>query len=84
MIIVTQDEEEIVNFDNIMNIELTDCDDDGYGIFAGFIVGRDDNYRTLGYYKTKERAMEVLKEIKEQYKKICEDTYFIVYEMPKE
>ena len=60
MIIVSQDKKEIVNFDNIMNIEMTNCYEDGYGIFAGFIVGRDDNYRLLGYYKTEEKAKEVI------------------------
>lgn len=63
MIIVNQNKNEFVNFDNIMNVCVTDCDEDGFGIFAGFIVGRDDNYRGLGYYKTEERAKEVLKEI---------------------
>lgn len=63
MIIVGQDKKEIVNFDNIMNIEMTDCDEEGYGIFAGFIVGRDDNYRLLGYYKTEKRAKEILEDI---------------------
>ena len=63
MIIVNQEKNEFVNFDNIMDICVTDCDEDGYGIFAGFIVGRDDNYRILGYYKTEERAKEILEEI---------------------
>lgn len=70
MIIVNQEETEIVNFENIMNIEITDCDEDGYGIFAGFIVGRDDNYRELGYYKTEERAKAVLKEITREFKRV--------------
>lgn len=34
-----------------------------YSISAGFIVGRDDNYRELGIYHTEKRAKEVLKEI---------------------
>lgn len=63
MIIVKQDRDEIVNFDNIMCMNITDCEEDGYLISAGFIVGRDDNYRELGYYKTEERAKEVLQEI---------------------
>ena len=68
MLIVSQDKNEILNFNNIMNIEITDCDEDGFGIFAGFIVGRDDNYRLLGYYKTEERAKEVLHGIIEHYR----------------
>lgn len=67
MIIQTQNKEELINFENIMNVEVTDCDEEGFGIFAGFIVGRDDNYRLLGYYKSKERATEILQEIASAY-----------------
>ena len=67
MIIVSQEKDEILNFNNIMNIQVTNCEEDGYLISAGFIVGRDDNYRDLGYYKTEERAKEVLKEITQKY-----------------
>lgn len=67
MIIVSQEKDEILNFNNIMNINVTNCEEDGYLISAGFIVGRDDNYRDLGYYKTEERAKEVLEEIVEKY-----------------
>lgn len=63
MIIVSQDKTEIINFDNVININITDCERDGYLISAGFVVGRDDNYRDLGYYQTEERAKEVLQEI---------------------
>lgn len=63
MIILNQKRDELVNFDNIMNICITNCDEDGYGIFAGCIVGVDDNYRELGFYKTKKRAKEILQEI---------------------
>ena len=63
MIIVNQDNTEIMNFDNIMNINICGDDEDGYSISAGFIVGRDDNYRELGIYHTEKRAKEVLKEI---------------------
>ena len=63
MIILNQKKDELVNFDNIMNICITNCYEDGYGIFAGFIVGVDDNYRELGFYKTKKRAKEILQEI---------------------
>ena len=63
MIILSQDKKEIINFDNVMNIEITDCEEEGFGIFAGVIIGVDDNYRLLGYYKTEKRAKEVLVEI---------------------
>lgn len=62
MIIVNQDNTEIMNFDNIMNINICGDDEDEYSISAGFI-GRDDTYRELGIYHTEKRAKEVLKEI---------------------
>lgn len=67
MIIVNQNKDEFLNFDNIMDVNISDCQEDGYLISAGFIVGRDDNYRELGYYETKERANEILKEIRIAY-----------------
>lgn len=67
MIIISQDKNEILDFNNIMNIQVTNCEEDGYLISAGFIVGRDDNYRDLGYYKTEERAKEVLQQIACRY-----------------
>jgi hypothetical protein len=50
-----------------MDVNISDCQEEGYLISAGFIVGRDDNYRELGYYETKERANEILKEIRTAY-----------------
>lgn len=67
MIIVSQNKDEFVNFENIMCVNVTDCQEDGFLIYAGFIAGRDDNYRELGYYKTEERAKEVLQEIVNKY-----------------
>ena len=63
MIIVNQNKDEFVNFDNIMCVNITNCEEDGYLISAGFIVGRDDNYRELGYYATEERAKDVLRDL---------------------
>ena len=83
MIIINQNEDEFVNFDNIMNITVTDCDEDGFGIFAGFIIGRDDNYRELGIYKTKERADEIFREIIFLYKQYKLDNNRGVYQKPK-
>lgn len=91
MIIVSQDKEEIVNFDTINSLWI--CPD-SEGRFT--IEATADTNATLGYYKTEERAKEVLQEI---IKTIIEDkkleqgeelfgfslipknTY---YEMPKE
>lgn len=93
MIIISQDKDEIINFDNVMNINILDCKEEGYLISAGFIVGRDDNYRELGYYKTEERAKEILQDIVDAYSKIgiVINTYngsqvqkLPVYEMPED
>ena len=92
MIIVSQNKDEIVNFDNIINIMITDCDGD-FVISAVALVGIDDIYRELGYYKTEERAKEVLQEIIQSYREyrtaevdgytnVLEET--AVFEMPKE
>ncbi len=94
MIIVSQDKDEIVNFENIINIMITDCDGD-FVISAVALVGVDDVYRELGYYQTETRAKEILQEIVGLYRR-CQQVIgerggvanFIyppkVYEMPKE
>ena len=89
MIILSQNKDEIVNFDNIINIMITDCDGD-FVISAVALVGVDDVYRELGYYKTEERAKEVLQEIISKYRQWNKDANNAVtiipkvYEMPKE
>jgi len=89
MIIFSQNKDEIVNFDNIINIMITDCDGD-FVISAVALVGVDDVYRELGYYKTEERAKEVLQEIISKYRQWNKDANNAVtiipkvYEMPKE
>lgn len=91
MIIFSQNKDEIVNFDNIINIMITDCDGD-FVISAVALVGVDDVYRELGSYKTEERAMEVLYDITrniysfESAKVGRPVTHkgFPVFEMPKE
>lgn len=62
MLITSQNKDEIVNFNNVISIQITDCDGD-YVISAIALVGIEDFYRELGYYKTEERAQEVLQEI---------------------
>lgn len=89
MIIFSQNKDEIVNFDNIINIMITDCDGD-FVISAVALVGIDDVYRELGYYKTEERAKEILQEIISKYRQWNKDANNAVtiipkvYEMPKE
>lgn len=62
MIIVSQDKEEIVNFNMVESIWI--CSDEE-GRFT--IEATADTNSTLGYYKTKERAKEVLREIIDEY-----------------
>ena len=62
MIIVSQDREEIVNFDKAESIWI--CPD-GEGRFS--IEATAHTNSSLGYYKTEERAKEVLQEIAQKY-----------------
>ena len=87
MIIVSQDKNKLVNFDNIAHIFIEEGS--GTTISYGKMSGCSE---TLGYYKTKERAKEVLQEIVSKYKttlynsKTNETVVNIpkVFEMPKE
>lgn len=80
MIIVNQDKTEIINFDNTLNIALYKDDKNGWEIYAG-MKAPDDNYRTLGYYKTKERAKEILQKIITVYHGA--EMLMPVFEMPE-
>ena len=62
MIIVSQDKEEILNFDRIENVWI---DVSGEGEFT--IEATADTNSTLGHYKTKDRAKEVLQAIAGMY-----------------
>ena len=61
MIIVNQSKDELVNFDNILNVYITISED----YKECYIKYEDCNnsYRELGKYKKLERAKEVLKDI---------------------
>ena len=61
MIIVSQDKEEIINFDNMTRVYITFDEDDDYVCIRTETV--DSLYEDLGYYKTEARAKEVLLEI---------------------
>ena len=88
MIIVSQEKEKIVNFDNLIQIYITQDEEET----ANFIryESVDSLYEDLGEYKTEERAKEVLQEIISKYKttlynsKTNETVVNIpkVYEMP--
>lgn len=61
MIIVSQDRDKIVNFDNLVQVYITQ-DEEEKAYFIRFETV-DSLYEDLGEYKTKERAKEVLQEI---------------------
>lgn len=84
MIIVDQEKEVIINFNNIEMIGINpDCKNE---IFCTFNDGAEE----MGTYKTEERAKEVLQEIVNKYKQWNKDANNAVtimpkvYEMPKE
>lgn len=85
MIIVSQDKETIINFENTTRISIIPPVEKVYK-YSIAINGCLD----LGYYKTKERAKEVLQEIIGKYKQWNKDANNAVtiipkvYEMPKE
>ena len=64
MIIVSQDKDKIINFDNTTRIRIGKYNDEIY-IISDFQNGA---YEDLGIYKTEERAKEVLKEIARFYR----------------
>lgn len=61
MIIVSQDKERIVNFNNLTQIYVTQ-DEEETAYYIRFETV-DSLYEDLGNYKTEERAKEVLQEI---------------------
>ena len=85
MIIVSQDKGKIINFDNMTRVYITfDEGDDDVCIRTETV---DSLYEDLGYYKTKERAKEVLQEIIDMYKfNRCEAVgqKNAVYRMPED
>lgn len=62
MIITSQDKETIINFESITRISIIPPVEEGYK-YSIAINGCLD----LGYYKTKERAKEILQEIEKTY-----------------
>lgn len=66
MIIVSQDKKRIVNFDNLIKVYTTHCEEDNTGYFIRFETV-DSLYEDLGEYATEERAKEVLIEIAQCY-----------------
>ena len=65
MIIIDQDKNKIINFDNVNEILTTDT---GKILVINNIHITDDCLDVLGKYDTEERAKEVLQEIVSKYK----------------
>lgn len=91
MLIVSQNKEKIVNIDNCVDIFLGKeyGQDEEIDIVKYVSIAYKGPYRggLLGYYKTEERAKEVLEEIVDTYK--FNRCYAVgqkqaVYEMPEE
>lgn len=66
MIIVSQDKEKIVNFDNLTQVYITQ-DEEETAYFIRYETA-DGLYDDLGKYETEERAKEVLAEIIKSYR----------------
>ena len=66
MIIVSQDKDKIVNFDNLTQIYIT-RDEEETATFIRYETV-DSLYDDLGQYKTEERAKEVLQKIVSKYR----------------
>ena len=67
MIIVSQDKDTVVNFDNIEIIGIGNPLEDDNGKFKILANTTSDSQYTLGQYDTEERAKEVLIEIVANY-----------------
>lgn len=67
MIIVGQDKDIILNFNNTESIAILNPLEDNDGMFRVCAITPSDNEYTLGKYKTEERAKEVLQEIISRY-----------------
>ena len=65
MIIVSQDKEKIVNFDNLTQVYITQ-DEEETSYFIRYETV-DSLYDDLGKYETEERGKEVLQEIIKEY-----------------
>lgn len=89
MIIVNQDRDKIINFDNLTQVYITQ-DEEETAYFIRFETV-DSLYDDLGEYETEERAKKVLQEIISKYKttlynsKTNETVVNVpkVYEMPE-
>ncbi len=80
MIIINQDKDKVVNFDNVGIIWIDDNVLDKTEPMFRICADTGNTDVALGDYKTEERAAEVLEEIV----KVINDEFIIGYYMPKE
>lgn len=79
MLILSQDQSFILNFDNIESIEIGNFEENrGRGIIYARLTS--NYFYTIGEYNTIERAKEVLQDIIEKYK---EENYAMIESMAK-
>lgn len=87
MIIISQDKDGIINFDNINEIRTTKTGK--ILLFDNTYRSQDDCSDVLGKYKTEERAKEILRKIVDLYINCSygarsNSTPIPVFQMPKE
>lgn len=92
MLIINQNRDTIVNFRNITQIFITECEEEENSYFIRY-ENLDGAYEDLGVYVTEERAEGILEEITEQYEYIETIKYDrtslqtkdnFIYRMPEE
>jgi len=69
MIILSQDKNEIINFNNIVRLSVSNNSKGQFLIEAHNFC--DDFETVIGFYETQERAKEVLQEIVNTYVREC-------------
>ena len=87
MIIVSQDKNGIINFDNILQLYISQCKKEEITEYYIRYEDCNNSYEDIGTYKTEERAKEVLQEIIDIYKfNRCEAVgqKNAVYRMPED
>lgn len=72
MLIISQDKNFMINFNNFVYIDIEKNSFDKYVVEA-YYNSKDEDYVWLGEYSTIEKAREILEEIIEEYKEegIC-------------
>lgn len=97
MLVLTQDKDQIINFDNIVDIYANKEYDYNKNKFIAYIYYTTNSFtRKIGKYSSIERCKEILQEILSTYKESKKDKYQIIgtgnylitlnciYEMPEE